>query len=204
MPLIVLEGIDGCGKSTQAGLLAARLQKAGRNVLRLREPGGTRLGEAVRGILLDRSTVACPEAELFGYQMARAQLCREVIAPALARGDWVVLDRFWHSTIAYQAYGLGLDPVRVRAAIDLAVGAVRPDHALWLRISPATAASRRDQRAAPDRIEARGADYHARVAAGYAALAAAGDLAELDADGPTEAVAARVWARVGGGALGQS
>lgn len=199
MPLVVLEGIDGCGKSTQAGLLAARLGATGRTVLRLREPGGTRLGEAVRGILLDKATVACAEAELFGYLMARAQLCREVIAPALGRGEWVVLDRFWHSTIAYQAWGLGLDPVRVRAAIDLAVGPVRPDHALWLRVPQAEAASRRDARAAADRIESRGADYHARVAAGYAALAAAGDLVETDASGSPEQVAERIWLRVGGG-----
>jgi len=198
MPLIVLEGIDGCGKSTQAGLLAERLGRAGRTVLRLREPGGTRLGEAVRGILLDRSTVACAEAELFGYLMARAQLCREVIAPALARGDWVVLDRFWHSTIAYQAFGLGLDPARVRAAIDLAVGPVKPDHALWLRVPPAEAAQRRDARADADRIEARDRAYHQRVADGYAALAAAGDLVAMDAGGTPEQVAERIRAAVGG------
>lgn len=196
MPLIVLEGPDGCGKSTQAGLLAARLLAAGRSVLRLREPGGTRLGEAVRGILLDPATQACAEAELFGYQMARAQLCHEVIAPALARGDWVVLDRFWHSTIAYQAYGLGLDPARVRAAIDLAVGSVRPDLALLLRIPDAVASARRGARGTADRIESRGDDYRARVVAGYEALAASGDLEPLDADAPVEAVSARIWARL--------
>lgn len=195
MPLIVLEGADGCGKSTQAGLLAERLAGLGREVLRLREPGGTRLGEAVRALLLSPGTEACAEAELFGYLMARAQLCREVIAPALARRAWVVLDRFWHSTIAYQAWGLGLDPARVRAAIDLAVGGVRPDRALWLRLPPGAAAARRRARAAAaDRIEARDAAYHARVEEGYAALAAAGDLAPVDGDGPPEAVAERVWA----------
>lgn len=196
MPLIVLEGPDGCGKNTQAGLLVARLQAAGRPVQRLREPGGTRLGEAVRAILLDPATVAGAEAELFGYLMARAQLCREVIAPALAAGTWVVLDRFWHSTIAYQAWGLGLDPARVRAAIDLAVGGVRPDHALLLRIPAAAAVARRAARAGADRIEARDDAYRARVAAGYEALAAAGDLRPVDADGSPEQVAERIWALV--------
>lgn len=193
MPLIVLEGPDGCGKSTQAGLLCERLQAAGRTVLRLREPGGTRLGEAVRAILLDKSTVACPEAELFGYQMARAQLCRDVIAPALARGDWLVLDRFWHSTIAYQAYGLGLDVQRVRAVIDLAVGPVRPDAAFLLRLPAAEAHVRRATRATADRIESRGDDYRERVCAGYEALAASGDLLPLDASGSATEVAERVW-----------
>lgn len=197
MPLIVLEGIDGCGKSTQAGLLEARLRAEGRPVRRLREPGGTRLGEAVRSILLDPATVAGAEAELFGYLMARAQLCREVIAPALAAGEWLVLDRFWHSTIAYQAWGLGMDRQRVRAAIDLAVGPVRPDHALLLRIPAAAAAARRTARATADRIESRGADYHARVEAGYEALAAAGDLRPVDADGSPEAVAERIRAAIG-------
>ena len=197
MPLIVLEGPDGCGKSTQAGLLSERLQADGRTVLRLREPGGTRLGEAVRAILLDPATVACAEAELFGYQMARAQLCRDVIAPALARGDWVVLDRFWHSTIAYQAFGLGLDPLRVRAVIDLAVGAVRPDAAFLLRLPQAEAHARRVARATADRIESRGDDYRERVRAGYDALAASGDLVPLDASGSLAEVAERVWAALG-------
>ncbi len=193
MPLIVLEGPDGCGKSTQAGLLTERLQAAGHRVLHLREPGGTRLGEAVRSILLDPTTVACAEAELFGYQMARAQLCHEIIAPALAAGTWVVLDRFWHSTIAYQAWGLGLDPVRVRAAIDLAVGAVRPDAAFLLRLPAAAAHARRAARATADRIESRSDDYRDRVCAGYEALATAGDLQPLDATGGADEVSTRVW-----------
>ena len=197
MPLVVLEGPDGCGKSTQAGLLIDRLLAEGRRAVRLREPGGTRLGEAVRGILLDPATIACAEAELFGYLMARAQLCREVIAPALAAGTWVVLDRFWHSTIAYQAWGLGLDPARVRAAIDLAVGPVRPDAAFLLRLPESAALARRSARAAADRIEARDDAYRARVAAGYEALAAAGDLRPLDASGSAAEVHARVCAAVG-------
>lgn len=198
MPLIVLEGPDGCGKSTQAGLLAERLLAAGHPTLRLREPGGTALGEAVRAILLDPATQACAEAELFGYQMARAQLCREVIRPALAAGTFVVLDRFWHSTIAYQAYGLGLDPVLVRAAIDLAVGEVRPDAAFLLRLPETESHARRAARASADRIEARDDAYRARVRAGYEALTAAGDLVPLDAGGTTAEVSARVCSALAG------
>jgi dTMP kinase len=197
MPLIVLEGIDGCGKSTQAAMLALSLKVDGHETLHLREPGGTPLGEALRGILLDRATQAGAEAELFLYLAARAQLCRQVIAPALERGAYVVLDRFWHSTLAYQAHGLGMDVARVRAAIDLAVGGVRPAVALWLRLDPAEAARRRTIARGPaDRIEARGEDYLARVAAGYAAQAAAGDLEAFDANGAQEDVARRIWARV--------
>ena len=193
MPLIVLEGPDGCGKSTQAGLLEARLRAAGRRVMRLREPGGTRLGEAVRAILLDPATTACAEAELFGYQLARAQLCREVISPALADGTCVVLDRFWHSTVAYQAWGLGLDLAQVRAAIALAVGPVRPDAALYLRVPEDQAHARRVARATADRIESRDDAYRARVRAGYEDIAARGELTAVDANGTVEAVAERVW-----------
>ncbi len=196
MPLIVLEGADGCGKTTQAGLLETRLRVAGRTVRRLREPGGTVLGEAVRGLLLDPTTAACPAAELFGYQVARAQLCHEVIAPALSAGTWVVLDRFWPSTLAYQAYGLGLDVHAVRAVVNLAVGPVRPDLALWLDVPPAQAAARADARSARDRIEARDAAYHQRVYDGYRTMAAQGDLKRIDGLGSTDDVAARIDAAV--------
>jgi dTMP kinase len=183
MPLIVLEGIDGCGKTTQTDLLAEALTAAGKTVRRVREPGGTRLGEQVRALLLDPATQACPVAELFGYLTARAQVCHEVLAPALARGDWVLMDRFWPSTIAYQAYGLGLDPAPVRAAIDLALGGIRIDHGFWLDVDPEEALRRRRAaRAADDRIEQRGLAYQCRVAEGYAALAAAGILTRIDAN----------------------
>ena len=195
--LIVLEGIDGCGKSTQAARLAERLRVEGREVLTPREPGGTALGERLRSILLDPATEAGAEAEALCYLAARAQLCRTVLAPALARGAWIVLDRFWHSTVAYQGHGLGLDPVRLRAAIDFAVGPVRPDAALWIDVDPDECLRRRAA-TRPDRIEARGADYLRRVHGGYAALATAGDLHRIDGAGDPDAVAARVAAALPG------
>jgi dTMP kinase len=198
MPLLVLDGIDGCGKTTQVARLVERLRAAGRTVRQLREPGGTALGERQRAILLDPATRACPTAELFGYLQARAQLCHEVIAPALAAGETVVLDRFYHSTLAYQAYGLGLDLAQVRAAIQLATGGIVPDRALWLALDPTEAQRRRAaSRGAEDRIEARGLPYLLRVHAGFAALAAAGELVRIDASRPAEDVAVAVWAAVG-------
>jgi dTMP kinase len=193
MPLIVLEGIDGCGKSTQVERLAERLAAAGHPPLRLREPGGTKLGEQVRALLLDKATEACPTAELFGYLTARAQLCHAVIRPALARGEVVLLDRFWYSTMAYQAYGLGLDPQLVRSAIALALDGVRADVAAWLSVAPVEALRRRAAARGEDRIEARGLIYQERVHAGYAALAAAGELTVIDAARSPDAIFTDLW-----------
>lgn len=196
MPLIVLEGIDGCGKSTQVERIAARLSELGHAPLRLREPGGTRLGEQVRALLLDKATEACPTAELFGYLTARAQLCHAVIRPALARGEVVLLDRFWYSTMAYQAYGLGLDPALVRSAIALAVDGVRADLAAWLSVAPAEALRRRAAARGEDRIEARGLVYQEKVHAGYNALAAAGELTVIDASRSPDLIFAELWALI--------
>lgn len=180
--LIVLEGIDGCGKTTQSRRIVTHLRAHGHVVTPLREPGGTRLGESVRALLLDPATEACPTAELFGYLTARAQLCAAVIAPALARGEVVVLDRFYHSTLAYQGYGLGIDLDLVRAAIRLAIGSVLPDLVLWMDLDPQVAARRRAQtRGTDDRIEARGLAYLQRVHAGFAALATADEMVRIDA-----------------------
>ncbi len=196
MPLIVFEGIDGCGKTTQVERLKQRLAAASTPFHHLREPGGTELGERQRALLLDPATRACPTAELFGYLQARAQLCHEVIAPALACGQLVILDRFYHSTLAYQAYGLGLDLAQVRAAIHLATGGIIPDLVLWLAVDPAEAGRRRAAARGQDRIEARGLAYQQKVHDGYRALVASDGLVEIDAQQSADAVTAEVWARV--------
>jgi dTMP kinase len=196
MPLIVLEGIDGCGKSTQVERLDRALRERGIIPLRLREPGGTVLGEQVRALLLDKATEACPTAELFGYLTARAQLCHVVMAPALARGDTILLDRFWYSTMAYQAYGLGLDPQRVRAAIELTVGGVRADFAGWLSLPPREALRRRAAARGEDRIEARGLAYQEQVHAGYEAMAREGLLTVIDAQRPPDAIFSDLWTKI--------
>jgi dTMP kinase len=189
--LIVFEGIDGCGKTTQLDRLCARMDAMQKPYQRLREPGGTALGEALRQVLLDPKTAASPVAELFTYLAARAQLCQDVIAAALALGELVVLDRFWHSTIAYQAYGLGLPLGQVRGAIELAVGEIKPDKVLWLDV-PVEECLKRRSNAGADRIERRGAAYLERVRAGYLALAQSGELVRIDGVGTPEAVEQRI------------
>ncbi len=196
MPLIVFEGIDGCGKTTQVERLKQRLTAAGTAFRHLREPGGTELGERQRALLLDPATKACPTAELFGYLQARAQLCHEVIAPALAAGELVILDRFYHSTLAYQAYGLGLDLAQVRAAIHLATGGIVADLVLWLSVDPTEAQRRRAAARGQDRIEARGLAYQQKVHDGYRALVASDGLVEIDAQQNADAVTAQVWNQI--------
>ncbi len=193
MPLIVFEGIDGCGKTTQVERLKKRLTTMGEKYLHVREPGGTVLGEKQRNLLLDPATQACPTAELFGYLQARAQLCHEIIGPALAAGELVILDRFYHSTLAYQAYGLGLDLVAVRAAIALAIGNVKPDIVLWLKVDPAEAVRRRAAARGQDRIEARGLAYQEKVHAGYQALVATDGIIAIDAAVDADAIETIIW-----------
>jgi dTMP kinase len=196
MPLIVFDGIDGCGKTTQVERLKQRLTTEGISFRQLREPGGTELGERQRALLLDPATKACPTAELFGYLQARAQLCHEVIAPALANDELVILDRFYHSTLAYQAYGLGLDQAQVRAAILLATGGIRPDLVLWLAVDPAEAQRRRAAARGQDRIEARGLAYQQKVHDGYRALVTSDGLVEIDARQTPDVITAQVWDKI--------
>ena len=146
--------------------------------------------------MLDPATKACPTAELFGYLQARAQLCHEIIAPALANRELVILDRFYHSTLAYQAYGLGLDQAQVRAAILLATGGIRPDLVLWLAVDPAEAQRRRAAARGQDRIEARGLKYQQKVHDGYRALVTSDGLIEIDARQTPDAITAQVSERI--------
>ncbi|MEZ5100758.1 MAG: dTMP kinase [Thermoleophilia bacterium] len=165
---VSFEGIDGCGKSTQAALLAARLRAAGHEVVATREPGGTPLGEGVRGLLLD-GVAMTPWAEAALFAAARAQLVEEVVLPARARGAWVVCDRFLDSSLAYQggARGLGID--RVLELNRLAIGDVAPDRTILVSVPPEDALARRAGERA-DRIEREGIAFAARVADAYAEL----------------------------------
>lgn len=193
---MTLEGIDGSGKSTQADLLADALERSGRDVVRTREPGGTALGEAVRELLLDGAGAVSEAAEVLLFAAARAQLVRDVIAPALADGRWVVCDRFLDSSLAYQggARGAGIDLVAEVNA--LAVGENMPDMTLLLSISPERAGARR--RGEDDRIEAEGLALQERVARAYREIAE-GDpvrVRVVDADRPEEAVHREILALV--------
>ena len=170
---ITVEGIDGCGKSTQARLIAAALEAAGHDVLRLREPGGVKISEQIRAILLDPVNAEMGDVcELLLYEAARAQLVHQVIRPALAAGKTVVCDRFYDSTTAYQAFADGLDRNMVSQANELAVDGCRPDLTLVFDLPVEDALRRRSGREAEDRLELKGLEFQERVAAGFRAVAA--------------------------------
>lgn len=169
---ITVEGIDGCGKSTQARLIAAALEAAGHDVLRLREPGGVKISEQIRAILLDPANAEMGDVcELLLYEAARAQLVHQVIRPALAAGKTVVCDRFYDSTTAYQAFADGLDRNMVSQANELAVDGCRPDLTLVFDLPVEEALRRRSGREAEDRLELKGLEFQERVAAGFRAVA---------------------------------
>lgn len=170
---ITVEGIDGCGKSTQATLIARALEAAGHDVLRLREPGGVKISEQIREILLDPANGEMGDVcELLLYEAARAQLVHQVIRPALAAGKTVVCDRFYDSTTAYQAFADGLDRNMVSQANELAVDGCRPGLTLVFDLPVEDALRRRSGREAEDRLELKGLEFQERVAAGFRAVAA--------------------------------
>jgi dTMP kinase len=188
---VTFEGIDGSGKTTQAARLAEWACAERREVVAVREPGGTPLGETIRELLLDGPEMsAWAEAALFAA--ARAELAERVIRPALARGAWVVCDRYVDSSLAYQgaARGLGIDAVRELNAA--ATGGLVPDLTFVLLVDVDVALARRSDR--PDRIEREDADFVRRVDAGYRELVAAEPQRYVVLDGslPPEELAAQV------------
>lgn len=170
--LITIEGIDGTGKTTLAAGLLDALARAGVPVRLLREPGGVRASEAVRALVKDPSLTIGARAEALLYAAARAQLVEEALAPALASGDWVLLDRFVDSSLAYQGGGRELGIEAVRELNRFATGGLEPDRTLLLTLDPASAQARADARGeTPDRLELAGAEFFARSAAAYARIA---------------------------------
>ena len=193
---ITLEGADGCGKSTQAARLADALEASGREVVRLREPGGTAISEKVRAILLDPANAEmCPECELMLYEASRAQLVREVVEPALSRGAVVLCDRFYDSTYAYQAGGRSLPEGLVRRANALGSCGLDPDRTLVFDLDPELAYARATA-AGADRMEAEGLAFQRRVAYLRLAQAEPARVRVVDASGEREAVAGRALAAI--------
>jgi dTMP kinase len=191
--LIALEGVDGCGKSTQAALLAGAM-----GALLTAEPGATPLGATLRTLLLDPAFPPVSErAEALLMAADRAQHVAEVVGPALDEGRWVVSERFSGSTLAYQGYGRGLDLEELRRLVLWAAQGIVPDLTVLLDVPPATARRRLDLGRA-DRLERLDADFHERVHAGYRALAAHDpDIwVVVDGSGPVETVAEQVLAVV--------
>ena len=188
--LIAFEGGEGSGKSTQAGILAERL-----GALLTHEPGATRLGARLRELVLDPNAHIDPRAEALLLAADRAQHVAEMIGPTMAIGHDVVTDRYLYSSLAYQAFGRGLDLASVRALSAFAE-APEADLVLLITVSPETRAQR--LKATPDRIEASGDDFHQRVELGFKALADADPQrwTVVDGDGTVDEVAARVWEAV--------
>lgn len=187
--LITFEGIDGSGKSTIAARAAAWLKDQNISVLSLREPGGTAIGESIRTILLAKANTAmCMETELMLFAAARAQLIREVIQPALAAGTWVICDRFYDSTVAYQGYGRGLNLDHITHLMAIATGGMKPDKTFLLDVSLDVAVGRLANRPGKaDRLDLEDAAFMKRTRDGYLAILAAEPdrLIRIDAD-PSE------------------
>ena len=199
---ITFEGSEGCGKSTQARLLAERLTALGHRVRTLREPGGTPIGEEIRHTLKHSHNNAAmtAEAELLLMNASRAQIVREVIRPALAAGEIILCDRFYDSTTAYQGYGRQLDLEKVKAVIGFAVGETKPDLTLFLHVPAEVSAERLRSRQTNlpfvrDRIEEADQKFFERVAHGFGVIAATEPQRVKFINGaqPVEAVCTNIW-----------
>jgi dTMP kinase len=197
--LITIEGLDGAGKTTLAAGLSAKLAERGTPAEALREPGGVELSERIRELVKDPALTVGARAEALLYAAARAQLVEERLAPLLEAGTWVVLDRFVHSSLAYQGEGrrLGADPV---AAINaFATGGLRPDLVLLLKVDPQRGRARLADRGEPlDRLEQAGDDFFSRVREFYESLEGEEGFVVIDADRSPEEVLADAWRAVEG------
>lgn len=199
---IAFEGGEGAGKSTQARLLADALRERGQEVVVTREPGGTAGAEAIRALLLGTDGDGWhPRAEALLFAAARSDHVERLILPALERGAWVICDRFFDSSRAYQGGGGGLSDADLRDLHRIGSRGLLPDLTLLVEVSPAVAAQRLDLRDAgnADRIGGRDAAYHAKVAAAFTRFAAEepARFARIDGDGSAEAVHAAILAALG-------
>jgi dTMP kinase len=194
--LITVEGIDGAGKTTLVAALAEALGERGRRVLVLREPGGVELSERIRALVTDPELAVHPRTEALLYAAARAQLVAEELEPLLAAGDWVLLDRFLDSSLAYQGAGRGLGVEEIRRLNLFATGGLTPDRTLLLRIDPRAGLARLAGGGDPDRLEREDGAFFAAIAAAYDELAAAEPerFAVIDASQPPERVLAEALA----------
>lgn len=196
---ITFEGGEGCGKSTQIKRLATRLEELGKKVHQTREPGGTKLGEAIRNLLQHdpAGEGMCPEAELLLFTAARSQLTRELIKPALSNEEIVLCDRFMDSTTVYQGVARAIDSEQVATINQFAVGDVTPDLTILLDLTPEVGMQRvRDRSNGElDRIEKEDMSFFNQVRRGYLELADADPdrFLVLDAGRPIDIIEAEIW-----------
>jgi dTMP kinase len=192
-----LDGLDGCGKSTQCRLLAEHLRGKGLPVTTCADPGGTAIGAQLREILLHNRREITPACEAFLFMASRAQLVHEVIRPALVAGHIVISDRFLLANIVYQGHAGGLDADQLWQIGKLSTGGLEPDLTLVLDLPVETAAVRRAGRA--DRFESRGPDYHARVRSGFLLEATRRPdcMCVINADQPVDVVLQAICREVG-------
>ena len=168
---ITFEGSEGCGKSTQSKLLAAYFKKKGLAVVYVREPGGTKISEQIRKVLLDTKNEAMSQVcEMLLYMAARAQIVKEIIQPALKKGKIVISDRFLDSTLAYQGYGLGMEIEFIKKVGSYVTARIKPNLTIFLDLPIKKGLKHR--KFCEDRIEKRAFNYHQRVRSGYLKLAA--------------------------------
>ena len=196
---LAFDGGDGCGKSTQLKRLGDRLAALGRRVVLCRDPGSTKLGDAVREILLHgRELSILDRTEMLLFMAARAQMVEEVIRPALADGADVLSDQFLLSNIVYQSYAGGVPLYELETVGQIAVGGLRPDLSIVLDVPYEIAVQRIGRRAAPDRMELKGEEYHQRVRQGFLTHAATDPsrYVVVDASGTPEEVEKAVLAVV--------
>jgi dTMP kinase len=198
--LITVEGLDGAGKTTLVAALADALAARGQPVRVMREPGGVVLAERLRAVVADPALRVDSRAEALIYAAARAQLVTEVLNPALAAGEWLLLDRFVDSSLAYQGGGRGLGVPEIAALNEFATQGLEPDLTLLLRVDPATGRARLEGRGADaDRLEREADAFFGAVAAAYDALAGdhPGRYVVIDASAPPDAVLADAVAAAG-------
>lgn len=200
--LVVLEGGEGAGKTTQLERLALRLGRHGAQARMLREPGGTPIGDEIRALLLRPGAHIPARTEALLFMASRAALMVEQVQPALDRGEIVLLDRFFLSTYAYQVGGRGLPESEVRDANAFATGGIVPDVTVLLTLPVEVGLARAAQRGVADRMEQAERAFHDRVNAAFTSFAdpawqaahvECGRIVAVPADGPVEAVEERVW-----------
>lgn len=169
---ITFEGTDGSGKTTQIKLLEEYLKNKGYEVVFTREPGGTKVSELIRDIILDpENTEINPLTEMILYSASRAQLVAQVIKPAIKAGKIIICDRFIDSSYAYQGYGRGIDLKMIAEVNRVAVDGVSPDVTFFMDVNPEIAIKRRINESDADRIEQEKIDFHRRVYEGYKKMA---------------------------------